>query len=895
MEKKSLCMRCMNDNGGYDVCMHCGYENGSVKSEPSHIKPGTHIANGRYLVGAAVRSTRTELWYAGYDENLSKRITVREFFPGEIVRRGADSMRVCTDGPKREGEFTESASRYRSQMRAVASIRNDNVVYIDDVFEENGTVYAVTEYLGGVSLSDYVKSAQRQLSVQELREAALQMCSAVKARHAAGFIHCGIGLESISVCENNTFKLSEFYGTVRIGGSAVKGIKYERGVTAPEIFDERAKPTPQTDVYSIAAVLYMLASGKLPEDARDRVLHDEYAPLTGRCSLPDGMCRAIDKALSLEPGKRYRSVYLFENALKTEERQTAVASAGTHAARQSTTVERPAPNVSQERRITQRESIQSESIATTVAMRSTPRKKKLSAQLAVPITAVILIIAIGITLIAMSLAKIANTITCYGLDPDSNEEASVICDELQIKLAQTPDKADVSIGEMPFPSALKISEYSNDLESALKETFSADGQADVAKLSLIEGYIDDNPDDFGLPLAYSPYVIFSKNDDLNKNLDSGAKQLEELIKAFEDKTTNEERGIVMELKPEPETETAPKMFEDRECKGQIKRNAAAGDRVLKYDDQGETGTIRLRWAGQDVYIKSAEDVLKKDEKFESAISVNEFDEIDPKVRGEATLCQPKAEEKTSAGWYTVKGDPAYFRKYASHSSVLLEEQETIQRGSDVYVRGKYKESSTGCVLCECVTEDGIKGYLLDNDIEPNAEKTDDKPQQVNDTRPDDAKFAVIGGAMQAIFYIYGDEKAAGLEKNGEIHFSEEYDGQELKEFTYIIASASLYDRIIKDSDATTKISVERLPEGKPYPAEVMERVYIANGIRKSAKLKQACKLIAELLSRYATKSVENYIFPVYTETRELQIDGGDNDVNSVITEIINGEIYLLGE
>lgn len=895
MEKKSLCMRCMNDNGGYDVCMHCGYENGSVKSEPSHIKPGTHIANGRYLVGAAVRSTRTELWYAGYDENLSKRITVREFFPGEIVRRGADSMCVCTDGPKHEEEFTESASRYRSQMRAAASIRNDNVVCIDDVFEENGTVYAVTEYLSGASLSDYAKKNAGRLSAQAVRDAALQLCSAVKALHAAGFIHCGVGFESVSVCDDGRMKLSAFDGIVRIGGSAVKGIKHERGVTAPEIFDETAKPTPQTDVYSIAAALYMLASGKLPEDARDRVLHDEYAPLTGRCSLPDGMCRAIDKALSLEPGKRYRSVYLFENALKTEERQTAVASAGTHAARQSTTVERPAPNVSQERRITQRESIQSESIATTVAMRSTPRKKKLSAQLAVPITAVILIIAIGITLIAMSLAKIANTITCYGLDPDSNEEASVICDELQIKLAQTPDKADVSIGEMPFPSALKISEYSNDLESALKETFSADGQADVAKLSLIEGYIDDNPDDFGLPLAYSPYVIFSKNDDLNKNLDSGAKQLEELIKAFEDKTTNEERGIVMELKPEPETETAPKMFEDRECKGQIKRNAAAGDRVLKYDDQGETGTIRLRWAGQDVYIKSAEDVLKKDEKFESAISVNEFDEIDPKVRGEATLCQPKAEEKTSAGWYTVKGDPAYFRKYASHSSVLLEEQETIQRGSDVYVRGKYKESSTGCVLCECVTEDGIKGYLLDNDIEPNAEKTDAEPQQVNDTRPDDAKFAVIGGARQAIFYIYGDEKAAGLEKNGEIHFSEEYDGQELKEFTYIIASASLYDRIIKDSDATTKISVERLPEGKPYPAEVMERVYIANGIRKSAKLKQACKLIAELLSRYATKSVENYIFPVYTETRELQIDGGDNDVNSVITEIINGEIYLLGE
>lgn len=883
MEKKSLCMRCMNDTCGYNVCMHCGYENGSVNPEPSHIKPGTHIANGRYLIGAAVRTTRTELWYAGYDENLGKRVIVREFFPNGTVSRGEDSMRVCTDGPKREGEFTESASRYRLQMRAVASIRNDNVVYIDDVFEENGTVYAVTEYLGGVSLSDYVKSAQRQLSVQELREAALQMCSAVKALHAAGFIHCGIGLESISVCENNTFKLSEFYGTVRIGGSAVKGIKYERGVTAPEIFDERAKPTPQTDVYSIAAVLYRLASGKLPEDARDRTLHDEQLPLTGRCSLPDGMCRAIDKALSLEPGKRYRSVYLFENALKTEERQTAAVSAGTHTAQQRTTVELPAPNVSEERRITQRESINPENVATTVAVRSTPRKRNQSALLAVPITAVILIIAIGITLIAMSLVQITNTITCYGLDPDSNEEASVICDELQIKLAQTPDKADVSIGEMPFPSALKISEYSIGLESALEETFSADGLADEAKLSLIKSYINKNPDDFGLPLAYSPYVIFVKDAD---GPTSAAQKLNELVDDLSNETeTPDESGTVAKIK----SETAPTMYEDKSCKNKTERVAAPGDRVLIYKENNvkeENNVVRIRWAGEDVYVKD-KDSFEEDADYSEPVSVSKFDEISGEFDEISGEVEPDA-DTTAGRWYKVSGEKAYFRKYPNHGSVLLK-KEPIEQGSYVYVYKAYKEIATERVLYECSTDDGVKGYLLKNDIGEAVPDKTDPPLEAKDIKSDSVEFAVIGDAEWAIDYIYGDGTTEKLEKAGKIKYFEEYGKDDLKDFKYVISSANLYGKIL---DAVEKLDTR----SKPYPAKVTERVYISSDTRKSAKLKQACEFIAKLLSCYATEeNAKNCIFSV-TDTK-LEPNCGDEDVNKVIREIIKDKkyLYLLGE
>ena len=126
-----------------------------------------------------------------------------------------------------------------------------------------------------------------------------------------------------------------------------------------------------------------------------------------------------------------------------------------------------------------------------------------------------------------------------------------------------------------------------------------------------------------------------------------------------------------------------------------------------------------------------------------------------------------------------------------------------------------------------------------------------------------------------------------LEKAGKIKHSEEYGKEDLKNFKYVISSANLYDEILDD--------VEKLDtRSKPYPAKVTERVYISSDTRKSAKLKQACEFIAKLLSCYATEeNAKNCIFSV-TDTK-LKPNCVVENVNEVIREIINGEIYLLGE
>ena len=51
--KKHLCMNCMSDMGPYEVCMMCGWADGSEARELYHLQPRTILAE-RYEVGLAL-------------------------------------------------------------------------------------------------------------------------------------------------------------------------------------------------------------------------------------------------------------------------------------------------------------------------------------------------------------------------------------------------------------------------------------------------------------------------------------------------------------------------------------------------------------------------------------------------------------------------------------------------------------------------------------------------------------------------------------------------------------------------------------------------------------------------------------------------------------------------
>jgi serine/threonine protein kinase len=82
----------------------------------------------------------------------------------------------------------------------------------------------------------------------------------------------------------------------------------------------QARPT--TDVWSMAATLYVLMTGQYPRDFDDRdplavILGGGVVPLRRRDpSLPEDLAAVIDRALDDEPARRFPTTREFSSALE---------------------------------------------------------------------------------------------------------------------------------------------------------------------------------------------------------------------------------------------------------------------------------------------------------------------------------------------------------------------------------------------------------------------------------------------------------------------------------------------------------------------------------------------------------------------------------------------------
>ena len=85
-------------------------------------------------------------------------IAIKEFFIKDFCVRNAESsyVSVPTTGSKEQTE--KYRQKFVKEARNIATLSHPNIVQVLDVFEENGTVYYVMQYLDGGSLRDKVKA-----------------------------------------------------------------------------------------------------------------------------------------------------------------------------------------------------------------------------------------------------------------------------------------------------------------------------------------------------------------------------------------------------------------------------------------------------------------------------------------------------------------------------------------------------------------------------------------------------------------------------------------------------------------------------------------------------------------------------------------------------------------
>ncbi len=168
-------------------------------------------------------------------------------------------QRRLDDEPERRRFLREAGAAGRmSAHRGIITVHDANIL-------PDGRPYLVMDLCAGGSLTQYLASESR-LTAQRIREIGLQIADALAATHARGVLHRDVKPANILVDRYDNVGLADFGLAAILGPETPPAEAFEAltpAYTAPEIL-RRQPPAATGDVYSLAATMYALLSGRPP-------------------------------------------------------------------------------------------------------------------------------------------------------------------------------------------------------------------------------------------------------------------------------------------------------------------------------------------------------------------------------------------------------------------------------------------------------------------------------------------------------------------------------------------------------------------------------------------------------------------------------------------------------
>lgn len=228
------------------LCPVCGFK---ARSEDAEV-----LLKSRYSLGSVFCETLDSIVYIAYDNELNKKVFVREFVGENIIK-------LC------ENEQTDILNgRFLNTAKATAGISLcDLLPRTIDTFCENNKAFWVTDYFEGQSLKTLLKSGVKISPASALNIAAL-LLKGVRHIHSSGSVFGNISPETVYILKNNSVRLfgisSPFYDFTEDTNARAEFLN--PSYAAPELFINTEKITAACDVYSVAAILYRIITKKIP-------------------------------------------------------------------------------------------------------------------------------------------------------------------------------------------------------------------------------------------------------------------------------------------------------------------------------------------------------------------------------------------------------------------------------------------------------------------------------------------------------------------------------------------------------------------------------------------------------------------------------------------------------
>ena len=255
---------------------------------------------GKYETRGELGRGSCGIVYLGFDPFVQREVAIK------VSLRSTESV---------DGSTKPDHGHFFIEARAAGMLQHPHIVSLFDAGVEGDLNYIVMEYVDGETLREYTRKNGKRLPVEQTVDVIFKCSKALDFAHKKGVLHRDIKPSNIMLSHEGVVKIMDFSVaelTQQSSGKRNTLVGSPLYMSPEQI--RREPPQPQSDLYSLGAVMFELLAGEPPFWSEDigklfDTIKNVPAPALRdkRPDLPKELCDIVERLLLKDPAKRYAS------------------------------------------------------------------------------------------------------------------------------------------------------------------------------------------------------------------------------------------------------------------------------------------------------------------------------------------------------------------------------------------------------------------------------------------------------------------------------------------------------------------------------------------------------------------------------------------------------------